>query len=242
MLPVGAGWNGNSLDNSKKNAPNSYGTETVAAYECAPGCPVAALDAQSGVSKSTVSTRGGSSPNPMSWGTARADGEKLAGHADAGGASRFFTVTEYGDEDRLPGAKPGDPPFFYHAKASRSEREAGCDALADAQLARSNGAQAAESDGTPYTGGSQNIGLNRVITVKNNHPTVKPVAVMRWCIRLVTPPGGVVLDPFTGSGSTGIAAVREGVNFVGIEREAEYLAIAEARIAHAKATPDKAKP
>ena len=63
---------------------------TVAVWACAEGCPVAALDAQSGVSKSVVSARGGSSPNPMSWGTARADGDKIAGHADTGGASRFF--------------------------------------------------------------------------------------------------------------------------------------------------------
>ena len=66
--------------------------------------------------------------------------------------------------------------------------------------------------------------------VRNNHPTVKPIALMAWLIRLVTPPGGVVLDPFMGSGSTGIAALREGARFVGIEREPEYFRIATARI------------
>lgn len=66
----------------------------------------------------------------------------------------------------------------------------------------------------------------------NNHPTVKPTDLMAYLCRLVTPPGGVVLDPFMGSGSTGKAAVREGFRFVGIEMDAEYLAIAEARIAH----------
>jgi len=60
---------------------------------------------------------------------------------------------------------------------------------------------------------------------------------MRWLVRLVTPPGGIVLDPFMGSGTTGIAAVREGFSFIGIEREAAYLDIARARIGHAKATP-----
>jgi site-specific DNA-methyltransferase (adenine-specific) len=65
----------------------------------------------------------------------------------------------------------------------------------------------------------------------NKHPTVKPTALMRYLCRLVTPPGGVVLDPFTGSGSTGKAAVAEGFRFVGIEREAEYVEIARARIA-----------
>jgi site-specific DNA-methyltransferase (adenine-specific) len=68
--------------------------------------------------------------------------------------------------------------------------------------------------------------------VKNYHPTVKPVALMEWLITLVTPPGGVVLDPFMGSGTTGIAASRLGFGFVGIEREAEYYEIAKSRIQH----------
>jgi hypothetical protein len=69
----------------------------------------------------------------------------------------------------------------------------------------------------------------------NKHPTVKPTALMRYLCRLVTPPGGVVLDPFTGSGSTGKAAILEGFRFIGIEREAEYVEIAKARIGAAEA-------
>ena len=65
----------------------------------------------------------------------------------------------------------------------------------------------------------------------SNHPTVKPTNLMRWLCRLITPPGGVVLDPFTGSGSTLKAAVLEGFQYIGIEREAEYVAIARARVA-----------
>lgn len=72
----------------------------------------------------------------------------------------------------------------------------------------------------------------------NVHPTVKPTDLMRYLCRLVTPPGGVVLDPFMGSGSTGRAAALEGFQFIGIEREAEYLEIARARIA--AATPEPA--
>jgi site-specific DNA-methyltransferase (adenine-specific) len=64
----------------------------------------------------------------------------------------------------------------------------------------------------------------------NNHPTVKPITLMAYLCRLVTPPGGIVLDPFMGSGSTGIAALQEGFDFIGIEREAEYVGIAESRI------------
>ena len=68
---------------------------------------------------------------------------------------------------------------------------------------------------------------------KCTHPTVKPVELMRWLIRLVTPPGGKVLDPFVGSGSTGVAAVLEGFDFVGIEKDAEYVELAKKRIEHA---------
>lgn len=64
----------------------------------------------------------------------------------------------------------------------------------------------------------------------NTHPTVKPTELMRWLVRLVTPPGGIVLDPFCGSGTTGVAARLEGMHFVGIEREAEYAALAKERI------------
>lgn len=64
----------------------------------------------------------------------------------------------------------------------------------------------------------------------NTHPTVKPTDLMRYLCRLVTPPNGTVLDPFMGSGSTGVAALLEGFRFIGIEREAEYMRIAEQRI------------
>ena len=71
---------------------------------------------------------------------------------------------------------------------------------------------------------------------RNVHPTVKPIDLMRWLCRLVTPAGGLILDPFLGSGTTGIAAVLEGYAFVGIEREPDYMQIAQARIAHWTAT------
>ena len=85
---------------------------------------------------------------------------------------------------------------------------------------------------TAKTSGSErhgNDGANGQ-AIKNDHPTVKPADLMAYLIRLVTPPGGTVLDPFMGSGSTGIAALRLGFEFVGIEREESYLKIAEARI------------
>jgi site-specific DNA-methyltransferase (adenine-specific) len=68
--------------------------------------------------------------------------------------------------------------------------------------------------------------------VRNAHPTVKPLDLMRWLVRLACPPGGVVLDPFTGSGSTGAAAVMERCQFVGVERSPEFMQIARARLDH----------
>jgi site-specific DNA-methyltransferase (adenine-specific) len=105
--------------------------------------------------------------------------------------------------------------FFYCPKASTSEREEGCEGLPRRELDLFPGASAKPGRQTP-----------------NDHPTVKPLALMRWLIRLLSPEGGSVLDPFTGSGSTGCAAVIEGRHFIGIERESRYAAIARARIAH----------
>jgi hypothetical protein len=94
----------------------------------------------------------------------------------------------------------------------------------------------ASVDEIPYSGPVWNLTVQDVPTFQTlvgmTHNTVKPIDVMRWLIRLVTPPGGTVLDPFNGSGTTGCAAMYEGCEYVGIEREAEYVAIAQARIAH----------
>ncbi len=77
-------------------------------------------------------------------------------------------------------------------------------------------------------GSFQSPGTER--SARNHHPTVKPTELMRWLVRLVTPTGGLVLDPFMGSGSTGKGAILEGFRFVGIEAEEDYLRIAERRI------------
>lgn len=115
---------------------------------------------------------------------------------DAGSAARFFYCAKASRADRNAGLPSGDTPAVGTAATMR-DRE-------DADWKARNG---------------------------NHHPTVKPTDLMRYLCRLVTPPGGVVLDPFMGSGSTGKAAMREGFRFVGIEREAEYMEIARARIA-----------
>ena len=116
--------------------------------------------------------------------------------------------------------------FFYCAKTSKRDRDEGLDGVEEKQMGFSNGAQI---HGEGYDK-AQTIGLNRVISRKNNHPTVKPTDLMRYLCRLVTQPGGVVLDPFMGSGSTGKAAKREGFSFIGIERDEAYFEIAKRRI------------
>ena len=80
------------------------------------------------------------------------------------------------------------------------------------------------------SGKASSISEERNTTYKNSHPTVKPTKLMRYLVKLVTPKGGIVLDPFMGSGSTGKACMIEGFNFIGIEKEKEYIKIARARI------------
>jgi site-specific DNA-methyltransferase (adenine-specific) len=112
--------------------------------------------------------------------------------------------------------------FFYCAKASRKERNAGCEDLAK-EMRWSAGDQ---SPGTFQADGTDKF-------AHNHHPTVKPLALMRYLCRLVTPAGGLILDPFLGSGSTGIASLQEGFRFVGIEEDRAYLKIARRRIRRA---------
>lgn len=143
--------------------------------ECVPGCVVGDLDEQSGITTSSDRPR----QNTAAAHNATASMGKSAGdwttrgHADTGGASRFFPV------------------FRFEAKAPSSERP--------------------RVDGVA-------------------HPTVKPLALMRWLVRLVTPPGGVVLDPFLGSGTTAQAARAEGFRCIGIEREGTYLPLIRSRL------------
>lgn len=120
------------------------------------------------------------------------------------------------------GDRGGASRFYYVAKPSREERDYGTDGLIARQRDESR------KEGNPGGDNPRNRGLQ---PRGNFHPTVKPVELMRWLVKLVTPIGGTVLDPFTGSGTTGMACRYEQRQFIGIEREAEYLAIAERRIA-----------
>jgi site-specific DNA-methyltransferase (adenine-specific) len=119
--------------------------------------------------------------------------------------------------------------FFYCPKTSKTDRNEGCGALE----VRAAGECTERVDGSDGMN-SPRAGAGRTCGNRNHHPTVKPTELMRFLCRLTTQPGGMVLDPFMGSGSTGKAAVLEGFGFIGIEREIEYITIARARIEYAE--------
>ena len=120
-------------------------------------------------------------------------------------------LTGYGDTG-------GASRFFFTAKPSVEERESGLAHITPRTRNRVN------------SGGLENDPKWAPTTRRNTHPTVKPFDLMSWLVRLVTPPSGIVCDPFLGSGTTGMAAVAEGFDFIGIERDAGFAEIAEGRI------------
>lgn len=151
-----------------------------------------------------------------------------------GGAEVPVSPLPYGETGAMRWGPYGDPvppqrfddpdlvPFKYQPKASRSERNAGLDGMPEKMLRWSAGEQ--------NPGSFQSEGTNK--HAANHHPCVKPLSLMRWLVKLVTPPGGTVLDCFAGSGTTGIAAALEGFTFVGCELSPEYVEIAERRMTH----------
>ena len=149
-------------------------------------------------------------------------GKSLCGRTDSAKAESFgrwpANLAHDGSDDVVTGLDSASR-FFYCAKASRADREDGLESTIPAMR---NDGRATEID-NPYQRGKM---------LKNNHPTVKPTSLMRWLVRLVTPPQCHVLDPFCGSGSTGKACALEGMRFTGIELDAAYCDIARARIAH----------
>ncbi len=203
---------GQHTDTAFPPRADADGTETVPAFRCAPGCPVAELDAQSGkLTSGVLAAHHKRAPKEAgilgSYGSA--EGER--GYGDSGGASRFF------------------PTFRYEPKAGAAERprvggRAGAIAqnmctLCGKQSRSRSACRCPSPEWVSRSGGD--------VTA---HPTVKPLDLMRWLVRLVTPPGGVVLDPFAGSGTTGEACLVEGFRCVLIEREADYLPLIRARL------------
>lgn len=153
---------------------------------CAPGCPVAGLDGQSGISTATGGSGSGSTAlgQGSGWNTHNNRRTEISRMGDTGGASRFFPQFTW---DLLY-----DLPFMYCAKAPKKERPS--------------------------------------VERMTSHPTVKPLSLMKWLVRLITPPEGVVLDPFAGTGTTGQAARDEDFGYVLIEREPDYIKLISKRL------------
>jgi hypothetical protein len=139
------------------------------------------------------------------------------GYGDSGNASRFFKS------------------IIYQAKASKSERNKGCEGLEEKSGAEKTG----RKPGSPGLVGNKELGYDanpyaNGTPGKNHHPTVKPIALMEYLIKMITPKGGIVLDPFAGSGSTLVAAKKNGYQYIGIELTEEYIPIIEARLSAVK--------
>lgn len=170
-------------------------------------------ETKSGVMKAGTRRAAQDEPGSVCYGTYGGNAASSDTYGDAGSAARFFYCAKTSRKDRnegldgFEGQTPSD-------KTGRKEGSVGLVGNPD------NKGQTAN----PFANGG---GISQ-----NNHPTVKPTDLMAYLCRLVTPPGGTVLDPFMGSGSTGKAAMREGFRFIGIEMDESYLKIAEARIAH----------
>ena len=176
------------------------------------------LDQQSGTSKSTGGTK-----NTITM-------YKFLNKGDQSVNDRLENNWEV--KDVIPGFGDigGASRFFYCPKTSKRDRNEGLEAFEEKKSRKWR-----DDKGMKFTGS----GNPRKEMSKNFHPTVKPTDLMLYLIRLVTPKGGITLDPFMGSGSTGKAAVRGGFDFIGIEREKEYIDIAKARI---KYEQEKQKP
>ena len=169
------------------------------------------------------------------------DSKSTGGRIGNKGSALNMMGTRYEAGDPGYGDSGSASRFFYCAKASKGERNMGLDNMEKKAItdAKGNGlGRVCNICGASQLKPCDCKNNTWVLPKKNqnNHPTVKPLALMRYLCRLITPPGGTVLDPYMGSGTTGMACKEEGFNFIGIEIEPEYVKIAEARI---KAIPER---
>jgi DNA modification methylase len=226
----------NRFDNGAKPWGDAVGEEFIEhkvegktpVYECVEGCPVRSLDEQTGELKSGAMKKHYEyKNNGVSMGAPA--GETRSIHdANSGGASRFFYQAHYNLEQ--------SDPFIYQAKASKSEKNAGLDAMEDKIYAQSGGAPARLASGEEEYK-QDSIGMNRIRKVKNNHPTVKPIDLTRYLAGLILPPKEYsprrILIPFAGTGSEAIGAFLAGWDEItAVELEEEYVEIGNARIEH----------
>lgn len=184
-----------------------------------PQCPIAELDRQSGVrpgdSLNRKPRRNTAEAHNRTNSMGRKSGDwTTEGHKDRGGASRYFV-------NFPPDTGPG---FIYAPKASNADKNKGLEGLPK----KSSGVMQDDSYTWEYDGKGNKINLNT--TNQNHHPTVKSLQLMKYLVRMISPPGAMVLDCFAGSGSTGVAAIELGFGFIGVEMEEEYATICAARL------------
>lgn len=153
--------------------------------------------------------------------------DEMSGELKSGAMTKPYKYTNNGYSLGAPAGETkqihdsnsgGASRFFYCAKASKSERNGGLEGFEEKSIDIQQ----------PHN--SKELQERYEMKSKNFHPTVKPLKLMQYLVRLVTPPNGICLDPFCGSGTTLMACVKEGFNYIGLEREADYVKIAEARI------------
>jgi DNA modification methylase len=182
---------------------------TCTETECAPDCPVLELGRQSGESISSGGLTQSFAKNRNVYSAPGVDKlrQNAGGLGDTGTAARFF------------------PTFHYFPKPSTREKSAGIPRAAH----KSAGAVTGRKDGSKGLS-SPRAGAGRTSGARNTHPTVKGLDLIRWLWKLITPEGGTGLDLFMGSGTHGAAALMEEFNYIGIEREAEYVELSRFRI------------
>lgn len=214
------GWSKRTGEQSDQGRwpPNVILTHSPECHEtCAQMCPVALLDQVSGeAGKAGVAVLRNGGGNRIFDGERKDTNLVDGGYTDSGGVSRYFLRARYGAADWL-GA-------LYHGKAQKRERNAGVRGKRSAGEVTGGRAEGSAGLNNPRAGAGRGQGA------ANYHPTVKPVEVMRWLVRLVTPPGGVTLDPFLGSGTTAIAAALEGIHCVGFDLDPDHIRIAVERL------------
>ncbi len=202
MSDTGKGITQNYDKTKSKSKENKFKIHTN------PNCPCYILDEQSGKTGAFAPVKSGQ----KEWG-----GEIYHKFATSGDDGKTFY-----DKGKMGGASR----FFYCAKASKSERNFGCDSLEEKEEVYPGANTFDEKGNRLRKDGS----IIPPLKSRNNHPTVKPIKLMEYLIKLVSRKGATILDPFLGSGTTAIACLKLNRKFIGIEKEPEYAKIAQARI------------
>lgn len=187
--------NNSGFDVNKCQGLANYGVQIVPAYECHPDCPVRLLDEQSGILKS---------------------GAVKAGQPRNAITKSSYILNEY-CKNSYESSKGGGSRFFYSGKAHKSERNTGLNQLEHVDNTEMvNRKENSAGINHPRAGAGRGKGA------KNDIATLKPINLMRYLVRLVCPKGGTVIDPFAGSGTTGIACIIEGMNYILIEKRERF--------------------